>query len=506
MSENLSIRDPDNHDRRLLRNVRPPGWRNPTPADRYNLVVIGAGTAGLVTAAGAAGLGARVALVEAGLFGGDCLNTGCVPSKAIIRSARVASDMKAAGEFGGTCSGFSFDFAKAMERMRGLRADISRHDSLERFSRELKVDVFIGHARFTGRDTIEVNGSRLRFRKAAVCTGTRPAIPSLPGLAAAGYLTNETVFQLTALPGRLAVIGGGPIGCELAQAFARMGSRVTIVQHGDQVLPREDREAAAIVQSSLEQDGVAVKLAAHAVAVTVSPGGKLIAIEAGGSRGELEADEILVAAGRVPNVEALDLEKAGVAFDPRQGVQVNDLLQTSNAHIYAAGDVCTSLRFTHAADAMARIVIANSLFPARQRMSALLIPSCMYTEPEVAHVGLHGAEALKAGDRVMTLTVPLSEVDRAVLEGDGTGFARVHLKKGTDRILGATIVSRHAGEMISEITLAMTSGLGLAAIGRTIHPYPTTGEAVRKLADLYARTRLTPLLKTILRRWLDWQR
>lgn len=496
----------DTHNRALGENVHPSGWKNPEPAPVYNLVVIGAGTAGLVTAAGAASLGARVALVERHLMGGDCLTVGCVPSKGVIRASRAVHDARHAKAFGviGT-AGISLDFAAAMERMRRIRAAISRHDSAERFSRELGVDLFFGSARFAGPDAIEVEGTRLRFRRAAVCTGARATVPPVPGLMEAGCLTNETVFSLTELPPRLAVIGAGPIGCELAQAFTRMGSRVTVIEAFDRILPREDPDAAAIIQDAMMREGTIVLLGARIASVSRRETGKVLAVEEGGALHEVEVDEILVGAGRTPNVEGLNLEVAGIAWDPVTGVTVDDHLRTTNRRVFAAGDICSPYRFTHAADAMARIVIANALFGGRQKKSALVIPWCTYTDPEVAHVGMYEEQARTKRMEVTTLTVPLAQVDRALLDGEAEGFARVHLKKGTDRILGATIVARHAGEMIGELTLAMTAGLGLGAIGRTIHPYPTQAEAVRKLADAWNRTRLTPFVKKVLDTWLRWR-
>lgn len=497
----------DTHNQTLVQNVRPPGWKNPEPSGPYNLVVIGAGTAGLVTAAGAAGLGAKVALIERHRMGGDCLNAGCVPSKGIIRSARAAYDVRAAAGFGIACGkDVSADFGKAMERMRRIRAGLSAHDSVERFSKELGVDVFLGEGRFTGPDTLDVGGTRLHFKKAAVCTGARAAIPPIPGIEEAGYLTNETVFSLAELPRRFAVIGGGPIGCELAQTFARMGSEVTILQRGGRLLPREDLDAAELIHQSLMRDGVTLRLRAAIKRIEKRGTDKVILIEEDGAKAELLVDEILVGAGRTPNVEGLDLAKAGIAYDVRKGVVVNDRLRTSNPHVYAAGDICSPYRFTHAADAMARIVIANALFMARQQVSSLVIPWCTYTDPEVAHVGISEKEIKNKAIDTMTLTVLFSDVDRALLDGETEGFARAHLKKGTDNILGATIVGRHAGEMINELSLAMTAGLGLSAIGKTIHPYPTQAEAIKKLADAYNRTRLTPFIKKIFSTWLKWQR
>jgi len=497
----------DESNKILIENVHPAEWKNPESAPMYNLVVIGAGTAGLVTAAGAAGLGAKVALIERHMLGGDCLNVGCVPSKGIIRASRAAYDVRTAEEFGIRYGeAISIDFGKAMERMRRIRAGISAHDSAERFSKELGVDLFFGNAKFTGSDSIDVSGKRLRFKKAALCTGARAAAPPIPGIEETGFLTNENVFWLTELPKRIAVIGGGPIGCELAQAFARMGSEVTILQRGGHVLPREDADAAEIVHKSLVRDGVALRLQAKILGANKKGNDKVVIIEEEGKNVELPIDQILVGVGRAPNVEGLELEKAGITYDQHDGVKVNERLQTSNPRVFAAGDICYPYKFTHTADALARILIANALFMARQSTSALVVPWCTYTDPEVAHVGMYEKDARDKGIDVLTLTVPLSDVDRAVLDGETEGFARVHLKKGGDRILGATIVARHAGEMINEFSLAITAGLGLSAIGRTIHPYPTQAEAIKKLADAYNRKRLTPFVKKAFTAWLKWQR
>ena len=499
---------PDTEENRTLReNVHPTGWKNPVPADCYNLVVIGAGTAGLVTAAGAAALGAKVALVERQFMGGDCLNVGCVPSKGVIRPARAIQQARASGEFGvGGTEHLSIDFGKAMERMRRIRAGISSHDSVHRYSETLGVDVFLGEGRFAGPDAIEVDGASLRFKRAAICTGARAAAPPIPGIGEAGYLTNETVFSLTALPGSLAVIGAGPIGCEMSQAFRRLGSRVTLIEMGSHILPREDPDAAGIVQDAFMAEGVDLILNAKVARVSKDGTGKVVHLEREGKTREIRVDEILVGIGRAPNVDGLNLETAGISYNPRQGVDVNDRLQTSNPRVYAAGDICFPYKFTHTADALARILIANALFLGRQKSSTLVVPWCTYTDPEVAHVGMYEVDAKAKGIAVDTLTVPFSGVDRALLDGEAEGFARVHLRKGSDTILGATIVAGHAGDMINEFSLAMTAGLGLSAIGKTIHPYPTQGEAVRKLADAYNRTRLTPTAKKVLSTWLRWQR
>lgn len=493
----------DAHNRALLENVHPPAWVNPPPAGRYHLVAIGGGTAGLVSAAGAAGLGARAALVERHLLGGDCLNFGCVPSKAVLRAARAWHDARTAAErFGGPAVSGTGSFAAAMERMRRLRAGISVHDSARRFQ-GLGVDVFLGAARFVSPEEVEVGGARLRFRRAVVSTGGRAAVPRVPGLAEAGYLTNETVFGLTELPGRLAVIGGGPIGCELAQAFARFGSRVTVLDIAPEILPREDADAAQAVRRALAADGVAFELPVKILEVRSAGGtsGKTLVVErAGGERVEVAADAILVAAGRAPNVEGLGLEEAGVRHG-KQGIEVDDHLRTSNRRIYAAGDVASKHQFTHVADAHARIVLQNALFFGRAKVSALVVPWCTYTSPEVAHVGLYEQEARAAGYETETVTVQLATVDRAILDGADEGFLKLHLRQGTDRILGATLVADHAGDLLGELCLAVTKGIGLGAIAGVIHPYPTQVEVVKKAADTWRRGKLTPTVRKLFATW-----
>ena len=495
----------DEYNLRLVENVHPASWVNPEPAARYHLVVIGAGTAGLVSAKGAAGLGARVALIERHLMGGDCLNVGCVPSKGIIRAARSWQEARQAAErFGGPAvANPEGSFATAMQRMRRLRAGISAVDSAES-ARKAGVDVFLGDGRFVSPDAIEIGGiggKRLRFRRAVIATGARAAEPPVPGLAAAGFRTNETIFNLTELPERLVVIGGGPIGCEMAQAFARFGSQVThLVQEGH-VLAREDADAAAIVQRAMLADGVRFEFGMKVVEARRQGAGKVVVFERDGQRHEVPADEILVAAGRAPNVEGMGLEAAGVRYGKR-GVEVDDNLRTSNKNVFACGDVASRFQFTHMADAQARIVIQNALFFGRSKASALTIPWCTYTSPEIAHVGMYEKDAREKGLEVETLTIPMAEVDRAILDGDDEGFLRVHLQKGSKegRILGATLVAGHAGDMLGELCLAVTHGIGLDRIAGVIHPYPTQGEVVKKAADTWRRGKLTPIVKKV----FDW--
>ncbi len=501
----LPLSPADDHNRRLADHVHPTGWKNPTPASRYNLVVIGAGTAGLVIAAGAAGLGAKVALVERELMGGDCLNFGCVPSKAIIRVSRAAAEIRDADRFAlHVPTGTRVDFGAVMERMRRLRADMSANDSAARF-KGLGVDVYIGDAHFSGPDTVVVGAATLRFRRAAIATGARAAELPIAGLREAGYLTNETVFSLTELPRRIAVIGGGPIGCELAQALCRFGAEVTILEVAAQILIREDRDAAARVERSLVHDGVTILTGSNIAGVESRGAEKVIRFDRGGVATELAVGEIILGVGRAPAVAGLNLEAAGVKFDAT-GVIVDDYLHTSNPNIYAAGDICSQFKFTHVADAMARIVIRNALFRGRARMSALTIPWCTYTDPEIAHVGLYEADAKSRGIEVKTFVQEFDAVDRAILDGETNGFVKVHVAAGSDRIVGATIVASHASEMLSEVTLAIAKGIGLGAIADVIHPYPTQAEAFRKLGDQYNRTRLTPRVKWLFERWLAWTR
>ncbi|MDX6770156.1 MAG: mercuric reductase [Elusimicrobiota bacterium] len=496
----------DEHNRKLLSNVHPPDWVNPEPAPRYNLVVIGGGTAGLVTAVGAASLGAKVALIERHLMGGDCLNVGCVPSKALIRASRAVAQVRGAGAFGVKVpDGVAVDFPAVMERLRRLRAEISASDSAARF-KKLGVDVFVGQGRFTGSDAVEVGGKTLRFAKAVIATGARAVTLPIPGLKEAGALTNETVFSLTELPKRLLVIGAGPIGVEMAQAFARFGSQVTLFEAMHGILTREDQDAAEIVRKSLDRDKVDFLCCVDIERVERSGAVSTVRFKSKhGPSGTKEFDAILVGVGRAPNIEGLDLDKVGVAYD-KFGVKVDDHLRTANARIYAAGDICLAPKFTHTADFSARIVIQNALFMGRKRFSALAIPWCTYTDPEIAHVGLYEKDALAKGLKVRTFVQKLDEVDRAILDGESEGFVKVMVEDGTDKILGATIVASHAGDMISEISVAMNNGVGLAGIGATIHPYPTQAEAVRKLGDAYNRTRLTPFAKSALGAWLGWSR
>jgi len=495
----------DEYNRSLMEHVHPPDWVNPPPADCYDLVVIGAGTAGLVVAAGAAGLGIglKVALIEKSLMGGDCLNVGCVPSKCVIRSSRVVADIREANHFG--IQGpekIDVNFAAVMQRMRRIRASISDNDSAERF-RQLGVDVFLGKAQFVSKSEIAVNNCQLHFKKAVIATGARAAQPQIPGLTDVGYLTNETVFSLTEAPKRLAVIGGGPIGCELAQAFCRLGSEVTLLHRHGHLLDREDDDAAEIIQHQFLREQIALLLNCQIEQVEKTAMGKVIHYRQNGTLQTTVVDEIFVGAGRTPNVDGLNLETVGVQYDAHHGVIVNDYLQTTNPRIYAAGDICMHWKFTHAADAAARIVIKNTLFSpfglGRSKLSSLVMPWVTYTDPEIAHVGLYEQEAQAKGIATNMIKIPFSTVDRALADGEPAGFVKILHRSGSDQILGATIVARHAGEMINEVTLAIATNQGLSTLASVIHPYPTQAEAIKKAADAYRRTLLTPRTKSLLK-------
>jgi pyruvate/2-oxoglutarate dehydrogenase complex dihydrolipoamide dehydrogenase (E3) component len=490
----------DSYNQQLINRVHPPDWANPTPQAEYDLVVIGAGTAGLVVAAGSAGLGIglKIALIEKQYMGGDCLNVGCVPSKCLIRSARVVGELQDGARLGVIAQAMNVDFGFVMERMRKIRSDISHHDSAQRF-RDLGIDVFFGEAKFTDRHTIQVAGANLKFKKATIATGARAVRPEVLGLEAAGYLTNESVFSLTERPRRLAVIGGGPIGCELAQAFHRLGSKVTLIHKNSHLLDKEDSDAAAIVQAQFRHEKLALELDAKLVKVEVTPEGKKLHIQTPGGNKTIVVDEILIGAGRKPNVEGLGLESIGIDFNPRTGVIVNDYLQTNQPHIYAAGDICMDWKFTHAADFAARIVIKNALFApfglGKSKLSDLVMPWVTYTSPEVAHVGIYESDSIET----TTIVVPMSSVDRAITDGEEAGFVKMILRKGSDEILGATIVSSHAGEMISEVTTAIVNKIGLAKLASVIHPYPTQADAIRKCADAYRKTLLTDRTRGLLK-------
>ncbi|MHB1271398.1 MAG: mercuric reductase [Rhodanobacter sp.] len=498
-----AVRTPqDAFECKRIADIHPESWNNPEPRGRYQLVIVGAGPAGLAAAEDAAALGTRVALVERHLIGGTCLNTGCVPSKTLIRTATVYAQMRHATRYGAQVPGdIQADFAAVMERVRRIRSHITATASVRRLAAS-GVDVYFGNVRFSGADRLCVNGQQLCFDKALIATGARPHTPAIAGLKEAGFLTNATVFDLTELPPRLLVLGGGPLGCELAQAFQRLGSRVTIVQNLPLFLAREERDAAQILSDAFAREGIEVRLNTTATGVRVENGCKLVDLVSADYHNTIRVDAILTGVGRRPNVHGLDLEAAGVDYDDAGGIAVDDQLCTSNPRIYAAGDVCLDDKYTDIAAESARVVVRNALLGGRECLSKLVIPWCTYTDPEIAHVGMYVREANRLGIPVKTFTVPMHESDRAITDSEESGFVKIHIRDGSDRILGATIVARHAGDMINEITLAMVADIGLRTLARVIHAYPTKTEAIRQAAIAYNRTRLTPRILARLHGWL----
>ncbi len=482
--------------------------------DRYNLIVLGGGSGGLMVAAGAAGLGARVALVEAGKLGGECLNTGCIPSKALLRSAHTAWTKRTALH-GLPAAPVATSWAAIAARVQGVIRTIAPHDSVERFT-ALGVEVVQGRGRLVSATGVEValtgGGTRRLEGKAVVlATGSSPAVPPIPGLQQAGYLTNETVFEALAhfdrlgQAPRIAVLGGGPIGVELAQALARLGARVTVLEALTRLLPREDADAAEIVTAALREDGIEVLAATRAVSVGVRANTRRVEVEGPGGRRSLDVDRILVATGRVPNVADLGLEEAGVAYGNGE-VTVDDRMRTTSPSVFACGDVAGPYRFTHMANQQARAVIQNALFPVQTRMDYRAVPWCTFTDPELAQVGLHEEEARARGVPVRALRVDFADVDRAVCDGEAHGFLKVLTPPGRDDILGATLVAAHAGELIHEMLVAMRGRLRLRDLAGMVHIYPTLAEAFRRVGDESRKAGFTPTLQGMVRRYLAWRR
>jgi len=499
------VLDGNAYDEALVENTHPRGWVNPRAASRYNLVVIGAGTAGEVAAGIAGSLGAKVALVEKNLLGGDCLITGCIPSKSLVRSARAAADVRSAAEFGIRIDGeIEVDFPAVMERMRRVRVEISGEDSIGRFRDEFGVDIFLGAGRFTGPDSIEVDGQKLRFERAIIATGSRPTVPPIEGLEQAGYQTSDSIFALQQLPRRMAVLGAGPIGCELAQAFARLGSEVTLIEAAPRILPLEESDAVTFIEQALMADGVRLLLGARLEKVEMNGAARSLYIEQGGHT--IEVDEILVATGRTPNVEGLDCETADIAYDRHRGIEVDDYLRTTNSRVYAVGDVCLPEKYTHAADASSIIATQNALVFGRLRKSRLTIPRCIYTDPELAHVGASMENAAMNAVSLKSFTIDLKDVDRAVIDGEAHGMIRILAKRGSGQIAGATIVARDAGDLICEISALMNGKVGLKKLSRVIHAFPTLAEGIRATGDEFQKARLTPPLKLLTRSFFRLRR
>jgi pyruvate/2-oxoglutarate dehydrogenase complex dihydrolipoamide dehydrogenase (E3) component len=492
----------DTGDNELIANVRPPEWRNPTPQNPYHLLIIGAGPAGLVAARTAARLGAKVALIERDRLGGDSLHYASVPTKTLIRTSRNYADMRGASSFGGKApADIPVDFALAMDRVRRIRTQISRANSASRLV-EMGIDLFFGEACFLGPAAVDVAGVTLHFRKAVIATGSRPKEFDIPGLPECGFIHAKEGFSLAALPKSVLVIGGGPGGCEAAQMLARLGVRTVIAMSEPLFLPGEERDAAYTVSEALARDGVEIHLNTRATAARMDGASKAVDLANGGDIRTVTVDAVFVGTGRAPNIDGLGLEAAGAVATAENGIQVDDFLRTTNPRIYAAGDVCLEQKFTTTADASGRLVVRNALFPGRRRMSSLIVPWCTYTDPEIAHVGLYVRQARERRIPVKTFTVPMHDVDRALADGEESGFVKIHVREGSDKILGATIVARHAGEMINEISLAVAAGIGLRKLAQVVRAYPTQAEAIGIAADNYNKTRLTPARHWLLRKWL----
>ena len=462
--------------------LSPTDYQNPQPQPRYHLVVVGAGPAGLISAIGAAGLGAKVALIERHRMGGDCLNVGCMPSKALLAFSKQRGA----------------DFQHAFAWLREVRAGIAPHDSVERYI-EAGVDVFLGDALFNAGGQICVGDTPLNARRIALCTGASAAIPPIPGLVESRPLTNETIFDLPAPPSSLAILGAGAIGCELALALSRLGVSVSLFEMAERVLPLETPLASQAVAMALESSGVDLYLGQGVSAVkgsgTVVVGGQ-----------EIECERILVALGRKPNTDGLNLGAAGVSVDQQGFVLTNAKLQCNNKRIFAAGDCTARQQFTHHADAQARALIQNALFAPTASVDALVVPHCTYTDPEVASVGANPDSLEKSAIAFDRFEFDLSELDRSRADPDSqlrpVQHAEVYTQKGSDKILGATIIGHDAGELIAPICLMMSNGLGLSAAQKTIFSYPTRSDYLKRLGDAYNRNRMTPTVARLFRWWL----
>ncbi|CAM9923192.1 unnamed protein product [Ectocarpus sp. 4 AP-2014] len=499
----------DDYNVKLVSNVGPTDYINPEPLEKYDLVVIGSGAAGLLSVIIANGLGKTCALVEQHAMGGDCLNVGCVPSKALIACATRLHEVQNSAEFGVEIKGeVGVDFGKVMKRMRRVRSDISEHDSVARYSRDFVKHIFLGRGVFTSADTIEVAGKKLKFDKAMVATGASAAVPPVPGLKDTPHLTNSNFWNLEELPPRMGVIGAGPIGLEMSQAMQRFGCKVTCFEYADQLLPREDPDAAKCLEGALLEDGLDIRLGARIKRVECDEGGGQfkapfkayrVILDKDGEEEVFECDCLLNATGRVPNVFGVGLDDAGVDYNNRQGVVIDDYFRTTSPNIYACGDCASPYKFTHAADWQARVAIRNMFLGDKNKQSDLLVPWCTYTEPEVAHVGKYEAELEENGVEFESYMRQLKDVDRAKCEGITEGFAKITVEKGSNgRILGATVVGPNAGSMISELTICIQNNVSMGQLAGTIHPYPTAAECIRQAANLYIKTYRTPAVNKAL--------
>jgi len=496
--EDFELKPMDELNSKLLDAVHPVKFENPKVEEAYDMVVIGAGAGGLVTASGCSRHGAKTALIEYNLLGGDCLNVGCVPSKALLSAAKLAAHFKKAGKYGLTNNGeVTVDFAAVMKRLRAQRLQIAPNDSVQRFRDSLGVDVYFGHARFTSANTVQVGDRTLKFKKATIATGAAAFVPPIPGVESVKYHTNATIFNLEELPKRMAVVGGGPIGSELSQAFARFGTQVTMLDHAPKILWREDKEAAAVVQNALTEDGVQFELGVGVDGLKQEGNEIHVSFSRSGEKKTLVVDCLLFATGRKPNVTGLGLEHVGVKYSTRTGIEINDFLQTANPNIYAVGDATSKYQFTHVAGAMGGICWKNALFGGTGRFSKLQVPWVTYTEPEVAHVGKYEHELAAEGAEYKVYKKEFADVDRSIVDSDTVGFVKIVCRAGSDEILGGTIVASKAGELLGEVSVAMLSKTGLGQLGAMVHPYPTASEAIAACGWAYGGTHVTKFIKDI---------